>query len=131
MGYSRHNKPDVFTSFLHGALTLGDDLRTSHVQKVCNLLLLADSLGSRAPSAVSRGAPSMVAKVWMPCWRSPTMSGRSFVSAMTVANTVTNAVMNLRHPIDTVLERIAGQMTRDSCDVMSSRSGLRSRPNAK
>ena len=40
--------------------------------------------------------PMRVAKVSMPnCW-SPSMSGRSFVMAITVANSVTKAVMKLR-----------------------------------
>ena len=40
--------------------------------------------------------PSFVANVSMPLARSPSTSGRSFVMAMTIANMVTNVVMNLK-----------------------------------
>ena len=51
---------------------------------------------ARAPRKVTRRVPRRVEKVWMPYLRSPSTSARSLVIAMTVANTVTKHVMNLR-----------------------------------
>jgi len=49
-----------------------------------------------APRKAILRTPSRVANVWMPNRLSPSTSARSFVIAMTVANTVTKHVMNLR-----------------------------------
>ncbi len=49
-----------------------------------------------APRKAILRTPSRVANVWMPKRLSPSTSARSFVIAMTVANTVTKHVMNLR-----------------------------------
>lgn len=49
-----------------------------------------------APRNATLRVPSRVLNVWMPYLRSPSTSARSFVMAITVANSVTKHVMNLR-----------------------------------